>query len=180
MIRQRLLHWVIAIAALLLAAAQASAAQPYENIERELACTKMSALTDESEGPMGVDGYMQEFNGHSTQKYVFWCQRSEANFLLVFTEGGKLSRDNCGPFIEWLWYPRGLRLVNRRESLSDYVYLEDFMSWTKARSEGATHLPPVRRGPIGKKTQGHIIQDGTSFENYFYCYDGHWLMRQRD
>lgn len=157
-------------------------AQPYSlgKIEKQLGCKEIQEASDEIEGPLVVHGYSSGSSGETPVSTVLWCQRSEHDFLLVFTRHGNLFHAQCYPYLHWPWYPHGLKLLKASWPISSFTYLNDVLASDKADNEGKKYRGKIRNGPSGVNTTGMIIQDGMSSETFFYCYRGDWMVMQKD
>lgn len=160
-----------------LATATSAPLSKLDRIESQLGCKAM-ASAGASEGPLKITADLSAKSDKTETDILFWCQRSQDDFLLVFTRDGKLFHPECAPIIHWKWYPRGLEIISEKIPLTEFVFLDDFLKWNESFRQGGVTATP-RRGPESEHTSA-IIKDGTSFETYFYCYKGSWLIEQRD
>jgi|GEM_PF-6809447 len=149
-------------------------------IEKQLSCKQVQLPVEEIEGSMAVYGYSSGAPREKPISTAFWCQRAEHDFLLVFLKNGNLFHAQCRPYLHWPWVPHGLKLIRENWALSDFMYLKDIPSYSQIDDVGNKGKRKIRRGPRGASTTGMIVQDGTSFVNYFYCFRGDWMVMQRD
>ena len=109
--------------------------------------------------PPFVLGYLP---GDRESSAAFWCARpiGQEKYLLVIV--GKSNK--CPSEISWQNYPGGLSVIrDTKMALSSFFYRDNVRE----------------KGPAAAYTRGPVLRseyDGTG--EYFYCYEGRWLVRQ--
>lgn len=109
--------------------------------------------------------------GQSSQsiKSAFWCESKASGnrkyFLIVHFNIGK-PQPSCSSRIEWINPPGGLSLYYRPgETLKGYMHI------------GSSK---VAIAPGLKMDHEAILSEYDGFEEYFYCYQGTWYIKQLD
>lgn len=110
------------------------------------------------------------YEGAPEDSAVFWCEKKMKNvteyYLIIQSSQKKNEEKPCSTKIVWRNYPGGLSIYkNTNTTLDGFVYLNN----------------PKKSAPQNAKITHNAIRsyyDG--LEELFYCYDGEWLVRQRD
>ncbi len=139
------------------------------NIARNYQCDQIDDFYDRPGmvNPPYTYGYL---TGLDEDSAVFWCEKKENNkrlyYLIIYSRSEKKGLQNCPSKIIWRNYPGGLSIYKDiTMTLNDFVYI----------------ATPRNRVPQNKKmTHNAILSEYDGKEELFYCYDGEWLVRQRD
>jgi hypothetical protein len=120
-----------------------------------------------------LDGYRPASLKGGPAMSVFWCARSDNNFVLAFVRNGRLTHPECPSAFIWPYSPKAaLSISNQPAPLAEFGYVDDVNHTNEA--------PGKRSRPTGR-TNGSVVVDGDdSLSNEFYCHKGTWMVRARD